>query len=236
MANDWFKYSDHTVTSVSEFTSLIFDELRSPYLFRGHRKSDWELEPVIDRPGFSTVRSNMSRAECERVAFKKFKNLSSRYLETRPANDWEFLALARHHGVPTRLLDWTENPLAALFFAIEEPTKCDSAVWCYTYIEQGHPLDVQVDSNPLDINRVLMYEPVHIHSRISSQASVFTVHPPDFKTFEYPWSRAMCRVTLPNDARPRLRLELQRLAVHRATLFQDLDGIGRYIYDMWRNE
>ena len=44
MANDWFKYSDHTVTSVSEFTGLIFAELRSAYLFRGHRGADWGLD------------------------------------------------------------------------------------------------------------------------------------------------------------------------------------------------
>jgi hypothetical protein len=43
-------------------------------------------------------------------------------------------------------------------------------------------------------------------------------------------------VMVPKAARPRLRLELQRLAVHRATLFPDLDGAGRYIYDKWRND
>jgi type I restriction enzyme M protein len=158
------------------------------------------------------------------------------YLNPRPANDWEFLALARHHGVPTRLLDWTENPLAALFFAIEEPTNSDSAVWSYSYVEQEEALDVQKDPNPMHVTRVRMYRPAHIHSRISTQASVFTVHPENFKELKNPWGLPMHKVTVHNVSRPRLRVELQRLAVHRATLFADLDGIGKYICDKWRND
>ncbi len=231
MSNDWFEFTDRRIDSVAEFTKVIFDELKSPYLFRGHRDKDWELEPVIDRSIFSNVHARISREDHERLVFQDFKKLSSRYLRTRPTNNWEFLALARHHGAPTRLLDWTENPLGALYFAVEEQTDTDSAVWCYTYVELGYALDEQVDRNPLEVSELRLYQPSHIHPRITSQASVFTVHPPRFKSLDDPWGLSLHRLIIPNKARPRIRCELQRLDVHRATLFPDLDGIGRHIHD-----
>ena len=71
--------------------------------------------------------------------FDEFKRRGVAVLPSRPSDDWEFLAVARHHGLPTRLLDWTENPLAALFFALEEPSSGDSAVWCYVHVGLGKP-------------------------------------------------------------------------------------------------
>lgn len=236
MANEWFKSSDRQANSVSEFVQVVLDELRAPYLFRGHRDAEWELEPAIDRAVFSGVQTNISRRDHERLMFGDFKRLSLPHLTSRPANEWEFLALARHHGLPTRLLDWTENPLAALFFAVEDPFQRDSGVWCYTYVEREAPLDVVQHPNPLNIDRVLLYQPPHIDARIASQSSTFTVHPPGFKDLKEPWGLPLTRIVVPNVARGRIRLELSRLGVHRAALFPDLDAIARYICDKWRSD
>lgn len=101
MSNDWFKYEERTAERLSEFVSLILDKLKAPYLFRGHADLDWELEPAIDRSDFSGLEGKLERETHERLAFTEFKRLALPHLRSRPTNDWEFLALARHHGVPT---------------------------------------------------------------------------------------------------------------------------------------
>ena len=59
---------------------------------------------------------------------------SLEFLSDRPQGEWEWMLLARHHGLPSRLLDWSENPLVGLFFASEEHqlegVKTDGALWC----------------------------------------------------------------------------------------------------------
>ena len=236
MANEWFKYEEKSAESISTFVHLVLEELRSPYLFRGHADLDWELEPAIDRSDFSQLRGKLTREDHERLVFKEFTRLALPHLRSRPKNDWEFLVLARHHGVPTRLLDWTENPLAALFFAVEQARSTDGVVWCYTYVEMEEALDIERNTDPFSINRIVLFQPPQVHPRVWTQSSMFTVHPSGFKSLQNPWGVPLTRVRIPDTARPRLRLELQRLGVHRASLFPDLDGVGQYVYDLWRND
>lgn len=236
MANDWFEYKTHEVKTVTEYVSLILEKLRSAYLFRGHEDIEWELVPVVDRSEFSHVGSRISRDQFERLVFDEFRRLALPHLRTRPVNDWEFLALARQHGVPTRLLDWTENPLAALFFAVGNIVSTDSCVWCSTYVEEDSRLDVDANADPLKFDRLVLYSPPHIHPRIAAQSGVFTVHPTGFTAVSNPWHLPLTQIQIPNRCRPRIRVELQRLGVHRASLFPDLEGVGNHVYQLYRNE
>lgn len=89
-------------------------------LFRGQEILKWELLPKLSRPEY--LKYNV--IEIEKQIIDEFERLSHPYLNAKSiSNLWDNLALARHHNLPTRLLDWTGNPLAALWFAFNSEKK-----------------------------------------------------------------------------------------------------------------
>jgi FRG domain len=228
MTNDWFKYDQQLVSSVTEFIDFVLGKKRAHSLYRGHKEESWGLEPVIDR----VKHGPLTRLDHERLMFQEFRRRAAAFLKTMPTNDWELLALARHHGLPTRLLDWSKNPLAALFFAVEGQSEGDGAVWTYLFMGQGRPLP-EDSPDPFSVEQIGLYEPLHLHPRIAVQSSLFTLHPENWKHDANPWSGVLTKVVIPNRERPRVRHELFRLGIHRAALFPDLDNAAIHIQQTW---
>jgi len=90
--------------------------------FRGHSSRDYELKPSCARTHNYAGKSMAGFSpEVERKLLDRF----SRYAFTllgRVSGEWETLFVARHYGLPVRLLDWTSSPLTALYFACCDPT------------------------------------------------------------------------------------------------------------------
>ena len=89
------------------------------YIFRGHGDANWELKPTIDRIKGLDLEKRQAHLE-------KFINASRARRGENPQrlnneNDW--WALGQHHGLATPLLDWTESPFVALFFAVSDALK-----------------------------------------------------------------------------------------------------------------
>lgn len=98
----------------------------SPLWFRGQRSAVWALRPRIYRKEYKKALESEIRLEFEGNGLQLMTGNLSR-------SKWEWYFLMQHYGAPTRLLDWTANPLAALYFAVaderDDVKKHDAAVW-----------------------------------------------------------------------------------------------------------
>lgn len=102
---------------------------RDTGVYRGAFDARRPLLTSLDRLG--GIDPPHQKASLEAHALRSFARYSRPYLSDRPASDWELMVAAQHHGVPTRLMDWTYSPLVAAHFATltlrGDPT--DRAVW-----------------------------------------------------------------------------------------------------------
>lgn len=103
---------------------------RDTGVYRGSSNASSPLLTSLDRLG--GVNPPHTKSDLEEHVLRNFIRYSRPHVGTEPVNDWELLVSAQHHGVPTRLLDWTYSPLVAAFFATrprDEPEERERAVW-----------------------------------------------------------------------------------------------------------
>lgn len=204
------------------------------WLYRGQRLSTWALRSAVSRPPYDKLKGSLSRTDYERRLLAEFKRRAIPYLGPyrRPETDWEWLALARHHGLPTRLLDWTRSPLVALYFSVAESTGNDDAS-VIAYMHNQPPIDT-LTTDPLTAKRVELYQPAMIADRMVAQHSVFTAEPDRKRRApkKEQQGRKLETWTVSATACPAIRRQLAVLGLSRVTLFPDLDSLCSDIREM----
>jgi len=101
---------------------------RSEFAFRGVEDKDYPLSTSLIRLGKKDPEHG---PQLETAILRSFKQYAYND-DTRSYSLWYWLTLAQHHGLPTRLMDWTASPLVALHFVTRDLDKhtVDGAVWC----------------------------------------------------------------------------------------------------------
>lgn len=105
---------------ISRLFEALSDHGYEKVVYRGHGNKSWELVPSVYRPNAKGIRY--------RNQLEKWITSAARFAQPQPQSDVEWLVLAQHYGVATALLDWTVNPLIALFFASESVPHRNGAV------------------------------------------------------------------------------------------------------------
>jgi hypothetical protein len=235
-----------TIKSVQQFVDLIDKERENAdnlgndadFLFRGQRR-DLPLLPKITRLKLRGEISNI-----EKLIIDEFRRTSLPLSEFKPEDDWDLLSLAQHHGLPTRLLDWTYSALAALWFTVKDtPYKNDNkipengVVWLLSPNVEDFRTETE-KYGPLSNKITKIFLPKVISRRISAQAGAFTVHKiiSDGSVIKFEkhatFKKKLLKIIVPPECFPRIRHRLNMLGVNSATLFPDIDGLCNHL--KWR--
>ncbi|WP_262047935.1 FRG domain-containing protein [Bradyrhizobium sp. Bra78] len=207
------------VQSWTEFQSRIENYLDGNYLFRGVASVRFPLVTSVGRQRegyeYSKVR--------EQALFDQFKREALPFLPVRPASNWEWLALAQHHGVPTRLLDWSESPSVSLFFAVWGNDEEDAGLYIIRRPDEVKAKELE-EQSPFGVTDVAFFYPGYVTPRLVSQRGLFTVHP---KPDEPYTSEEMRQIVIGKECKADFRRKLDASGIHHAAIMADLDGLSR---------
>jgi FRG domain len=209
--------------------------------YRGQVNEAWPLIPSVAR--------NRGWLANELELLKRFKQDAYPRLREYPASKWDWLFLAQHHGIPTRLMDWTENPLVGLYFATEYNADDDTShgrLWLLL----PETLNVKTSAAPeipmFDHDEILdPYHPqaqttvanlgpiaaiaVRSFGRIVAQAGTFTVNHRDHTPLEKHPSECVESFLIPAPSKEPIRAELQSLGISAMTVYPDLSHLGAHV-------
>lgn len=232
---------------------------RSPYAFRGSSHVDHDLSNSLTR----LAGPQGDPEKLELALLRNFRKYAHGQTSGGVDSIWHWLALAQHHGLPTRLIDWTYSPLVALHFATEYPSNyaVDGIVRCVNFVEANERLPRRLKailetehSHTLTIDMLSEFDSLRSFDSLSSDPFVVFIEPPSidtriltqfalFSLMPGPsclddWLRGHAelyrQVTVPAELKWEVRDKLDQANINERTLFPGLDGLSRWLERYYR--
>jgi len=241
------KYDDREISGIGDLLECLSDQApeNEPLWFRGHADKSWKLDCTLARNG------GMDK---ELPLIRRFKQNALPLITTRPGDEWEWLFLMQHHGLPTRLLDWSESVLVALYFAVNDDTTDheneDGCIWALLPHELNAislrdenakaVLGLGDDKHFDDylpskiVSQVQTFQPlaataVRNNPRIQMQQGVFTVSHKDLSGLdELPDTQPIWRIIIPSAQKSVFRAQLKALNLSKLSLFPELSNAAEH--------
>jgi hypothetical protein len=224
---------------------------RSDFVFRGEASREAKLVTSLQRLGgdFEQVEPHLLRN------FRKYAQRT----DVPEDSLWHWLALAKHHGLATRLLDWTYSPYVALHFATAHQSdfELDGAIWMVDFVKTNKVLPKQLrraldhqgmnalsaevlreeapalaDFDRLGQDFVVFFEPPALDQRIVNQYALFSLMPSAHARMDEWLDRHAAlarRIILPAELKCEVRDKLDQANITERVLFPGLDGISRWL-------
>ena len=232
-----------TVKSIEELVRKLKKDVaghEGPVWFRGHSDESWRLIASFAR---------LNNAPSEKNMIKKFKQNGTLLVDPRPNSLLDWLLIMQHHGVPTRLLDWTESPLVAAYFSTNKLNDKAGVLWVLRPVElnkiSGVNPEYEYDIPSIEDVILKTYEPESLagertstllpisvilprnNPRMQAQLGVFTISHRDTTPIEdIGKKKHIWKYQIPSDCKVEIQNELKILGFGKFQLFPELSSIG----------
>ncbi|MFT6908021.1 MAG: hypothetical protein ACJAS1_004709 [Oleiphilaceae bacterium] len=261
------------VNNWHEFVALLETDFLdwNEYIFRGQRDSTWPLRSKFDREyrsaknllkftdplkGLNQQDKNLVEQQIPKIYLDARQDVLDRLLDSfkkactgrrgqspKSLSDIEWWALGQHFGLSTPLLDWTQSPYVAAYFALKDPcldSNTDRAVWAYTHsgmveIFTNSPGFDQQNSSQSDAIEIV-FGLIDENSRIISQSGLFTKSPAGEDVEEFisdkinltGMSPILYKIEIPSSQREAFLRHLEAMNIHAGSLFPDILGAAEF--------
>lgn len=214
------------------------------YVFRGHARQDWKLEPTLDRyirenglADTEELRTNHLNSFIYAARGRRQKDSSTTWTEN------ECWCIGQHYGLATPLLDWTESPYAAAYFAFASPTPDANAspnrvVYALQRVSVRKKCESLLKAKKMtESERINFIHPTtDENSRMINQRGLFSRSPPNMTIEDWIQTHfknagngaKLVRILVPDDERTRALKSLNRMNVNHLSLFPDMYGSAKY--------
>jgi FRG domain len=221
-------------TTIADLPSFLASVASFPkdqlVLFRGQSRA-YDLRPKIARKD-----PNVDSTELEKVMLAELRRRGDSFLSGAAHSDWELMVLAQHFGMATRLLDWTSNPLVAMWFACANArTNENSFVYMFN-VKPEFLLDRTKHNDPFAKGKTKVLKPALNNNRIVAQSGWFTAHKHSSTAGKFvPFqinpdvTKEITQFEVPHNLHQQLLLQLNVLGVNYQTMFPDVEGLCRHI-------